>query len=61
MHAAFQALAALHAEATILFASTILLVVCFLIARVMNARQHIALAFACMPLFVVWAVQGAVL
>lgn len=42
------------------FAATILLAVFFLIARVADARQPVALAFAMMPLLLAWAVQGAV-
>ena len=41
------------------FAATILLAVFFLIARVVKARQPVALAFAMMPLLITWAVQGA--
>jgi hypothetical protein len=56
MQEAFQAL---QIEAAGLFAAVILLVVFFLIARVANARQLVALAFATMPLLLVWAAQGA--
>lgn len=54
--------AALHmtgTEPTLVFAATIILAVFFLIARVINVRQPIALAFAMMPLLLTWAVQGA--
>jgi uncharacterized membrane protein (UPF0136 family) len=46
------------AQAASLFAATVLLVVFFLIARVMRARQPIALAFATMPLLLSWALPG---
>jgi hypothetical protein len=55
-----QALAVLQTEAAMLFAATILFVVFFLVARVVRARQLVALAFATMPLLIVWAMQGAV-
>jgi hypothetical protein len=55
MQEAFQAA---QMQAAILFAATILLIVFFLIARLANARQLVALAFATMPLLLVWAVQG---
>lgn len=47
-------------EAAVLFAATLLLTVFFLMARVVNARQPVALAFALMPLLVTWAAQGLV-
>ena len=53
-----EALGIHHAEAVALFATTIILVVFFLIARVAHARQPVALAFAMMPLLVTWALQG---
>lgn len=46
-------------EPYVVFAATVLLTVFFLIARVVNARQPVALAFAMMPLLLTWAVQGA--
>jgi hypothetical protein len=49
---------ALRMEAGVLFAATLLLVVFFLIARVVNARQSIALAFALMPLLLTFAAKG---
>jgi hypothetical protein len=49
---------ALQMEAQVLFAATLLLVVFFLIARVINARQPIALAFALMPLLLTFAAKG---
>jgi hypothetical protein len=49
---------ALRMEAQVLFAATLLLVVFFLIARVINARQPIALAFALMPLLLTFAAKG---
>ena len=54
------ALENLQAEAASLFAATILLVVVFLIARVANARQPIALAVALTPLPIIVAVAGLV-
>jgi hypothetical protein len=56
MQEAFQGL---QMQSAGLFAAVILLVVFFLIARVANARQLVALAFATMPLLIVWAAQGA--
>ena len=53
-----EALGIQHAEAVTLFAATIIIVVFFLIARIAQARQPVALAFALMPLLVAWAVQG---
>lgn len=53
-----EALGIEQAEATALFAMTMVLASFFLIARVVNARQPVALAFALMPLLVTWAVQG---
>ena len=47
-------------QAASLFAATILVVVFFLMARVVRARQPVALAFAVMPLLLVWAAQGLV-
>lgn len=47
-------------DALRLFATTLLFVVFFLIARVARARQPVALAFAMMPLLIVMAVQGLV-
>lgn len=47
-------------DPSLVFAATILLAVFFLIARVADARQPVALAFAMMPLLLAWAVQGAV-
>ncbi len=55
-----QAIASLESQAAALFATTIVLVVFFLIARVVKARQLVALAFAAMPLLLVWAAQGLV-
>jgi hypothetical protein len=46
-------------EPSVVFAATIILAVFFLIARVVNVRQPVALAFAMMPLLLTWAVQGA--
>jgi hypothetical protein len=45
-------------EAAALFATTLILVIFFLIARLVHARQWVALAFAMMPLLLTWAVQG---
>jgi hypothetical protein len=45
-------------EAVVLFATTLILVVFFLIARLVHARQSVALAFALMPLLLTWALQG---
>ncbi len=45
-------------EAVALFATTLILVVFFLIARLVHARQSVALAFALMPLLLTWALQG---
>jgi hypothetical protein len=56
MHVALQMLGT---EPSLVFAATILLAVFFLIARVVEARQPVALAFAMMPLLITWAVQGA--
>lgn len=56
MQYAFQSL---QSEAAILFAATIIFVVFFLIARIVRARQLVALAFATVPLLLVWAAQGA--
>jgi hypothetical protein len=53
-----EAIEALKMEAGILFAATILCVVFFLIARMGKVRQSVALAFALMPLFLVYAAQG---
>lgn len=53
-----EAMISVQADATVLFAATLLLVVFFLIARVAHARQTIALAFALMPLLAIWAVGG---
>ena len=47
-----------NAEATTLFAATLLIAVFFLMARVVRVRQPIALAFAFMPLLLTWAMQG---
>lgn len=47
-----------NAEAVTLFAATLLLAVFFLMARVVEVRQPIALAFAMMPLLLTWAAQG---
>ena len=55
-----EGLVALQAEAAVLFAATLLLVVFFLVARVAHARQTVALAFALMPLLATWAMQGLV-
>lgn len=56
----WEAIAAVQDEATTLFAATLLLAVFFLVARVAQARQTIALAFALMPLLATWALQGLV-
>jgi hypothetical protein len=53
-----EAMLALQAEAGVLFATTIIFVVFFLIARVGGVRQPIALAFALMPLLIAVAAQG---
>ena len=53
-----DALTVFQMQAAGLFAATILLVVFFLIARVVHARQLVALAFATLPLLLVWAAQG---
>ena len=53
------ALASIQTEAAVLFAATVLLVVVFLIARVANARQSVALAVALTPTILV-AVAGLV-
>jgi hypothetical protein len=53
-----EVIEALQMEAEVLFAATLLLVVFFLIARVVNARQPIALAFALMPLLLTFAARG---
>lgn len=45
-------------EAVTLFSATLLIVVFFLMARVADVRQPIALAFALMPLLLTWAVHG---
>lgn len=45
-------------EAASLFAATVILIAFFLIARVARARQPVALAFATMPLLLVWALPG---
>ena len=55
-----EGLVSLQAEAAVLFAATLLLVVFFLVARVAHARQTVALAFALMPLLATWAMQGLV-
>lgn len=47
-----------HAEAATLFAATLIVIAFFLIARVARARQPVALAFAAMPLLLVWALPG---
>ena len=52
------ALEALSMESAALFAATIIYVVFFLIARISNARQLVALAFATMPLLIAWAALG---
>jgi hypothetical protein len=48
----------LQAEVASLFAATIIFVVFFLVARVGNVRQLVALAFATMPLLLTWAALG---
>lgn len=53
-----QALTSLQADAAALFATTLLLAVFFLVARVAHARQTVALAFTLMPLLATWALQG---
>ena len=45
----------LQTESASLFAATIIFVVIFLVARVANVRQLVALAFATMPLLLAWA------
>jgi hypothetical protein len=54
-----QAFQSLQSEAAMLFAATIIFVVFFLVARIVKARQLVALAFAMIPLLLVWAAQGA--
>ena len=53
-----EALGINEADAVTLFAATLLLVVFFLIARLVRARQPVALAFALMPLLLTWALTG---
>ncbi len=48
----------LQTESASLFAATIIFVVIFLVARVANVRQLVALAFATMPLLLAWAALG---
>lgn len=50
----------LQTEAATLFAATIIFVVIFLVARVANVRQLVALAFATMPLLLAWAALGLI-
>lgn len=53
-----EALGITNAEAATLFAATLLIIVFFLMARIVEVRQPIALAFALMPLLLTWAAQG---
>jgi hypothetical protein len=56
--APMDALGITNGEAATLFSATLLLIVFFLMARVAQVRQPIALAFAMMPLLLTWAAQG---
>ena len=48
-------------SAPIIFAIVLSVTVFFLIARVIQARQPIALAFALTPMLLYWAVQQALI
>lgn len=48
----------LNAESAALFAATVLFAALFLIARIGKVRQSLALAFALLPLLLVWAAHG---
>jgi hypothetical protein len=54
-----QFIAAFIADGPRLLAAVIVFAVCFLIARLIRARQSIALAFAFTPLVVFWLIESA--
>ncbi len=53
-----EAMITLQAEAAMLFATVVLLATLFLIARLGQVRQWVALAFALLPLLLAWAALG---